>query len=140
MILLFFLIKLVKKALDLYNAFKDTILKSHALFLGLYLILKSANTLIQILRYQGRLLQDDKYISLISFFNDMAVVFFYIACSLNLHKWLVIINRVYLYAGRVTEKQFKLKKKMNVGFYVFFVVCAGGVNITYMCMDLVENI
>lgn len=46
LILLFFLIKLVKKALDLYNAFKDKILKSHAVFLGLYLILKLVNTLI----------------------------------------------------------------------------------------------
>lgn len=70
----------------------------------------------------------------------MAVVFFYVACSLNLHKWLVIINRVYLYAGRVTEEQYKVKKRMNVGIYVFFVVCACGINITYMCMDLVENI
>lgn len=48
-------------------------------------------------------MQEDKYLSLISFINDMAVVFFYVACSLNLHKWLVIINRVYLYAGQVTE-------------------------------------
>jgi len=46
LILLFLLIKLVKKALDLYNAFKDKILKSHAVFLGLYLVVKLANTLI----------------------------------------------------------------------------------------------
>ena len=38
LILLLFLIKLVNKALDLYNAFKDKILKSHAAFLGFYLI------------------------------------------------------------------------------------------------------
>lgn len=86
------------------------------------------------------MLQDDKIINLIAFFNDMAVVFFYVACSLNLHKWLVIINRVYLYAGRVTEEEFKLKKKLNVGIYVFFVVVASGVNITYMGMDLIDKI
>ena len=45
LVLLISLIKLVSKALDQYNATRDTILKSHAAFLGLYLFSKFIKTI-----------------------------------------------------------------------------------------------
>ena len=78
-------------------------------------------------------------INCISFLNDMANIFFYVACSLNLYKWLVIINRVFKYAGAVSERWFNIQKKLNVGFYVFFTVAFGGLNLTFSINDMYQT-
>ena len=49
---------------------------------------------------------------------------------------LVIINRVFKYAGAVSEKWYNIQKKVNVAFYVFFTAAFGGLNLTYIAIDM----
>ena len=93
-----------------------------------------------IIHQEGSYLQEQTGIVVVSFLNDLAVVFFYVACSLNLIKWLAIINRVYLYAGKMTPSRFKVQEHINVGMYVFFVASGAIINITLSGIDLYEKL
>ena len=87
--------------LDQYNAEKDTILKCNALFIGLYLIgkyistfltkhvvlVKATNQLTLILHFEGTILTSQFTLFVVQFLNSLAIIFFYISCSLNLYKW-----------------------------------------------------
>lgn len=72
----------------------------------------------------------------IAFLNDLCIVFFYVASSLNLFKWLVIINRVYLYAGKISKARFKYQECMNVLVYVTMLWFVIIINFSLMGMDL----
>jgi len=76
---------------------------------------------------------------MVQFFNDLTVVFFYLAASLNFYKWLCIINRAYLFSGRFTDWRFKLQNKVNMVLYIFFVATGSSLNIAFMCLDLISN-
>ena len=93
--------------LNQYEAQNDKILKPHAVFLCSYLLIKSLVTLVYILHYQGTLTQGDTMVTSIIFFNDLSVVFLNIATSLILFKWLVILNRVYLFSGNRSKNSFE---------------------------------
>ena len=84
----------------------------------------------------GDILKDDITILSIAFLNDLCIVFFYVASSLNLFKWLVIINRVYLYAGKITKSRFKYQECMNVLVYVTLLWVVIIINFSLMGMDL----
>ena len=94
--------------LNQHEAQNDKILKPHAIFLCCYLLIKSLITMVYILHYQGTLRQGDQMVSCIIFFGDLSVVFLNIGTSLVLFKWLVILNRVYLYSGNRSKTIFEL--------------------------------
>lgn len=129
----------ISSYLEQYNAERDLIMKSNALFIGLYLTIKMVTQLMLILHYEGTLLTSPGYIKLTHFLNDMAIVFFYIAFSLNFYKWLVIINRVYLYAGKFSDWRFKIQNNINVSLYVFFVIGGAMSNFTFMTLELITS-
>ena len=84
----------------------------------------------------GDILKDDITTLSIAFLNDLCIVFFYVASSLNLFKWLVIINRVYLYAGKISKARFKYQECMNVFVYVTLLWLVIIINFSLMGIDL----
>ena len=52
---------------------------------------------------------------------------------------LVIINRVYLFSGSVTEQKYQSQKMTNLGLYVFFVVVTGSVHLVFLSQDFKIN-
>ena len=95
--------KLTYKYVNQYNGYRDKIIKAHASFLLIFLVLKAINALTCILRYQGALNGYNwikfSYVALV---NDFALLFLIIGCSFNLLKWLLILNRVFFYSGNRT--------------------------------------
>jgi len=75
------------KYLDQFGAEKDTIVKFNAVFISMYLGIKACNQLVLLLHYEGNLLQYHFNLSIVMFFNNLATICFYIACSLNFYKW-----------------------------------------------------
>ena len=160
--LLIALFYVVNKALSQFNASKDLIMKWHAFmlalhliskyswliflscgfeswwrtYLSLFIIVKALNTLVYILHYQGSLLQGYFTIDCISFFNDLSIVFFYIACSLMVFKWVVIIKRVYLFAGFFSESTYRYHINFDTVVYTCVVLIGSLVNIGFMGMEL----
>ena len=53
---------------------------------------------------------------------------------------LVIINRVYLFAGKQSESRYRMQESINVILYVFFVLLLSILNITFMGLDLWDNV
>ena len=44
-----------------------------------------------------------------------------------------------MYAGAVSEKWYNIQKKINLGMYVFFTLTFGGLNLTYIAIDMYKN-
>ena len=112
---------LTSQYLSQHMAYQDTIVKPYAVFLGSYLIIKTLVNLVYILHYQGTLQQGSNMVSSIIFVNEIAVVILNIGTSLNLFKWLVILNRVYLHSGNRSKTIFQRIESIHLNGYVFFV-------------------
>jgi hypothetical protein len=120
--LLLALYYLTSEYLNQHNAYKDTILKPHVLLLGAFLVIKTLVNLIYILHYQGTLKQGSNMVPCIVFVNEISVVILNIGASLNLFKWLVILNRVYLHSGNRTVNIYERRENIHLVGYVFFVI------------------
>ena len=60
-------------------------------------------------------------VSSIIFVNEISVVVLNIGTSLNLFKWLIILNRVYLHSGNRTLPNYERRENIHLKGYVFFV-------------------
>ena len=75
----------------------------------------------------------------IIFFNGLSVVFLNIGTSLILFKWLVILNRVYLFSGNRSKNSFEQWDNIQMYIYIFFVITGSSVQFTFMGFDLKTN-
>ena len=50
-------------------------------------LVKAINQLVFILHFEGTMMTSNLPIKIAQFFNDLTIVFFYLACSLNFYKW-----------------------------------------------------
>ena len=78
-------------------------------------------------------------VTCIIFFNNLSVVFLNIGSSLNLFKWLVILNRLYLYSGDRSKSFFKQWDKIQTNLYVFLVSVGSLVQFVFMSLDVRTN-
>jgi len=78
-------------------------------------------------------------VSIIIFFGDLSVVFLNIGTSLVLFKWLVILNRVYLFSGNRSKTIFEFWDNAQMWGYIFFVIIGSMVQFTLSHFDLQTN-
>lgn len=62
-------------------------------------------------------------------FYYLSVVFFYVACSLNIYEWLLIIHRVNFFGGLISRRDYKQHAKINRLVYSTIAGVVGGINI-----------
>ena len=68
-------------------------------------------------------------------FYYLAVVFFYVACSLNIYEWLLIIHRVNFFGGLISRIDYRKRAKLNRVFYCVIASIVGVVNIAIIFAD-----
>ena len=71
-------------------------------------------------------------------FYYLAVVFFYVACSLNIYEWLLIIHRVNFFGGLISCKDYKNRARVNRVVYCVIASIVGAVNIAMIFLDALD--
>lgn len=93
----------------------------------MYLVAKALTGLAGILQFQGVLNQNNWIkISYVVLINDLALLCLIVGCSVNLLKWLVILNRVYFYSGNRTQKTYLAIKYTSLPAYCVGVAVGSG--------------
>jgi hypothetical protein len=71
-------------------------------------------------------------------FYHLSIVFLYVACSLNLYEWLLIIFRVNFFGGIFSLKDYKRKARTNKVLFIVFAVMVSMINITLIFLDAID--
>lgn len=72
-------------------------------------------------------------------FYYSSVVFFYVACSLNLYEWLLIIHRVNFFGGLTSRNDYKKRARINKFIYCIIATIVGVINIAIIFMDAFDH-
>ena len=68
-------------------------------------------------------------------FYYLSVVFFYVACSLNIYEWLLILHRVNFFGGLTSRRDYKLRARVNRQVYSLIAALVGTVNIVMIFVE-----
>jgi len=65
----------------------------------------------------------------------LSVVFFYVACSLNIHEWCMIIHRVNFFGGKISRRVYKSRFYINKVVFSIVATLVGAVNVAMIFVD-----
>jgi hypothetical protein len=68
-------------------------------------------------------------------FYYLSVVFFYVACSLNIYEWLLIIHRVNFFGGLISRRSYKNRARINRLVYSIIAALVGTINVIMIFVD-----
>jgi len=94
---------------------KDRLLLLHFIFLFISLLCKTLSLLLGAMYYQEYEQNNTEWVQIYIFVENMGYLSFFIACSLNLIKWILLQIRIDLYVNKQTAQQFEQKKKFSFG-------------------------
>ena len=66
-------------------------------------------------------------------------MFFFLAMTLILYKWGLIIQRVYVCSGNFSLKRYQIQKRIGFGLATFFILIGAVTHFTIMLNDLKNN-
>ena len=62
-------------------------------------------------------------------------MFFYVACSLNIYEWLLIVHRVNFFGGLTSRLDYQWRSRCNRVIYTLVATLVGVVNTTIIVVD-----
>lgn len=68
-------------------------------------------------------------------FYYLSVVFFYVACSLNIYEWLLILQRVNFFGGKISRHDYQVRSRVNKVVYSLVASLVGLANVVIIFVN-----